>query len=214
MTWRLPDNWMLPHGEAFYGKKIDVYGHTIQEYNYVTPHLEQYRTVIDIGAHVGSTTVRYAKDFDRVEAFEPMWTKQLQSNTEHLPNVHRHYIALSDENKELQMVRHSNNSGMSLVVAPETEEKVRSRSWWASNRPKVNTTTLDQYKFTNVDFIKIDTENYVLPILKGAINTLENNNPILQIEATDPIVSDLDNFLEKLGYQLYDTFSVERFYKR
>lgn len=213
MTWRVPNKWKLPSGEQFYGVKLDIFEHTLQEYNYVTPHLSNYRTVIDIGAHIGSTTVRYAKDFTTVQAFEPMYVEELKQNTSHLSNVIRHNIALSDKEGETQMIRHSSNTGMTMVIEKETIEQINRRSWWSNNRPTVKTTILDSYNFNDVDFIKMDTENYVIPILKGAIETLKNNNPILQIEANKNI-EEVDAFLKKLGYNLYDTFSVERFYKK
>ena len=181
--WKVPNKWVLPKNEYFYEKHLEIFEHTINEYNYVTPHLTEQRTAIDIGAHIGSTTVRYAKDFKKVVAIEPVYINELSENTKHLDNVQYINHALSDVESQVEMVRKNDNSGMTLVMTEETRDYINSRSWWV-NQGKVSTKTLDSYNIEQVDFIKIDTENYVLPILKGAIETLKNNNPVFIIKDT------------------------------
>ena len=212
--WSEPKTWKLPNGESFYGKKLNVFEHTILEYNYVTPKLKNCRRVIDIGAHVGSTSVRYAKDFQFVECFEPMYFEELTHNTNHLKNVNRYNVALSNYSGDIEMVRHKNNSGMTRVIAEETHKYInKKRNSFDKNTHRVKVNPLDNYDFSDVDFIKMDTENYVIPILEGAKRTLENNSPILQIECKENM-GEVDNFLKQFGYKLYDTFSVERFYSK
>lgn len=215
MVWSEPKEWILPEKETFYGKKVEIFEHTILEYNYVTPHLKSKKVVIDIGAHIGSTSVRYSKDFREVKSFEPMYFSELTANTKHLENITRYNTAISDYDGKIKMYRALNNSGMSRVLSDENLDFItKKRSNWFNQKPfEVDTKPLDFYEFKEVDFIKMDTENYVLPILRGAINTLNNNDPILQIECKENINA-VDKFLNDLGFKLYDTFSVERFYKR
>ena len=171
--------------------------------------------MIDIGAHIGSTSVRYSKDFREVKSFEPIYFSELTANTKHLENITRYNTAISDYDGKIKMYRALNNSGMSRVLSDENLDFItKKRSNWFNQKPfEVDTKPLDFYEFKEVDFIKMDTENYVLPILRGAINTLNNNDPILQIECKENINA-VDKFLNDLGFKLYDTFSVERFYKR
>lgn len=212
--WREPDKWVTPENEAFYGNKVQIFEHTILEYNHVEPYLKDKRLVIDIGAHIGSTAVRYAKDFEKVEAFEPMYFNELILNTGHLDNIVKHKVALSNYDGIIEMRRHKNNSGMSRVVAKETTKYIESRKhYFTTDTHIVETKPLDYFNFKEVDLIKMDTEGYVLPVLEGATNTLMNNNPILQIECKENTQM-VDDFLKKMGYHLYDTFSVERFYKK
>lgn len=47
---------------------------------------------------------------------------------------------------------------------------------------KVTIYPLDAFHFENVDYIKIDTDGYEMRIIKGAIETLTKNSPVLVIE--------------------------------
>ena len=46
----------------------------------------------------------------------------------------------------------------------------------------VQMTLLDHFGFTDVDLIKIDCEGYEYPILKGACETLQNNDAVIIVE--------------------------------
>jgi FkbM family methyltransferase len=52
-------------------------------------------------------------------------------------------------------------------------------------RVQVPQHTLDSYNFTDVDIIKIDVEGYELQVLEGAVNTIAQNRPIIQIECVE-----------------------------
>jgi hypothetical protein len=52
-------------------------------------------------------------------------------------------------------------------------------------RVTVSQLTLDSYGFTDVDIIKIDVEGYELQVLEGAVQTIANNRPIVQIECVE-----------------------------
>jgi len=52
-------------------------------------------------------------------------------------------------------------------------------------RVSVPQLTLDSYGFTDVDIIKIDVEGYELQVLEGAVQTIANNRPIVQIECVE-----------------------------
>jgi FkbM family methyltransferase len=52
-------------------------------------------------------------------------------------------------------------------------------------RVQVPQHTLDSYNFTDVDIIKIDVEGYELQVLEGAVNTIAQNRPIVQIECVE-----------------------------
>ena len=80
---------------------------------------------------------------------------------------------------------------------------------------KIETDTLDeQFKIHNIadaDFIKIDTQGSELFILQGAEETIRNYTFGLEVEVEfvelyqdQPLFSDVDSFIRKLGFQLFD----------
>ena len=71
----------------------------------------------------------------------------------------------------------------------------------------VESRTIDSYEFTDVDFIKIDTEGYTMEPLRGMEETLKRCHPIIQLERSndDNNVKETHKFLQGLGYNLIKT---------
>ena len=69
----------------------------------------------------------------------------------------------------------------------------------------------DHHKINDVDFIKLDTQGSELYILEGAHQTIRNHVFGLEIEMAfsqiyenQPLFSDVDSFVRKQGFQLFD----------
>lgn len=78
--------------------------------------------------------------------------------------------------------------------------------------------TIDSFGFTDVDFIKIDTELYLMPVLHGMKQTLINNSPVLQIEVRETgnkgkVEAEL-KFLTDLGYTRYYIYKQDDYYRK
>lgn len=222
MTWSLPDNWVLPQGEQFFVKfkaKGELYSMTEPDYIIAEKYLKNKRGSIDVGAHIGTTAARYAANFNNVYAFEPVYMKECKTNVGHLDNVAFYEIALSDKVGQQEMFAASGNTGATAILNEDNKDILK-KSVLRFNMmaPKVvNTKPLDDYMFTDIDFIKLDTEGYVLPILKGMVTTLEvNQYPLLQIEFNklNPHTEECFDFLKKLGYNLVDQYHVDHFFER
>ncbi|MBW2053759.1 MAG: FkbM family methyltransferase [Deltaproteobacteria bacterium] len=79
---------------------------------------------------------------------------------------------------------------------------------------KLATDTLDNQLemngITQTDFIKVDTQGYELPILRGAINSLKDAIGLeIEVEFSplyenQPLFSDINDFVVNLGFDLFD----------
>ena len=136
-------------------------------------------TAIDIGAHIGSYTLRMARRFRHVIAFEPNpfnryilgLNLQLNKNV----NVQVEEAALSDHDEISPLFLHRAADGTGSLNPLHYGFKY-------ARTVQVKVKKLDDFDFAKIDVLKIDAEGNELPILKGATRTIEHSKPILAIE--------------------------------
>lgn len=68
------------------------------------------------------------------------------------------------------------------------------------NTQEIPYISIDSLKLNKIDFIKIDVEGMEIDVLQGAIKTIKQFFPILQIEYIKSDKTILENFLNKLDY--------------
>ena len=200
--------------------RLDKWGE--EEFNIVYNHLANKRTCIDIGAHVGLTSLRYAQHFDRVHAFEPFHHTLLQENVKRCDNVSVYPYAVDEQDGETTFYIHPTNSGGGFTAGEGTSYLFAGRyapggRFENIDPVTVSTKTIDSYNFKDVDFVKIDVEGNNVPVLNGMINTLRAHKPIIQIEdSTYPKTNEtVFSILNQLGYTQFQSYGnpVDRFYK-
>lgn len=140
--------------------------------------------MIDIGAHIGTTSLlmsKYLSNNCYIHAFEPIYNEILKYNIEQnnlKDKIIIHPIGLSNISEKLQGgyidFTKEQNYGYSnldeLKKATETSELI------------IRTEPLDKININNVSFIKIDVEGSERKVLEGAIKTITNNKPAILIE--------------------------------
>lgn len=209
--------WTIPNGDTFYKKyrdenKLEEMGE--MEFNEAKKIINGWRSVIDIGAHIGETAYRYSKYFKNVYAFEPVYYDILRSNVGHVENIKIYPYAATEKKETKKMVRSKLNSGATVI---KTDDNIRDlkKSRFDQNEIKVNCIDIDHFNFNEIDFIKLDTEGFVLPVLIGMTNTIKNNMfPPLQIEFNHMTISKEKciEYLRRLGYLKCGEFDVDHFY--
>jgi FkbM family methyltransferase len=110
-------------------------------------------------------------------------------------DVFIHNVGLGDVAGSFQMEDHPNNVGHNCILTEERKEKTKYEVY------NVTVDTLDSYNFEDVDAIKIDCEGYEYPILKGAIQTIKNCRPVVQLEIVEAQC-------KKFGYTPQDMFDL------
>jgi len=197
-------------------QKVEEFGREWNKCN-----VKSFRRCLDIGAHVGVYAFQYAQLFENVECFEPIPSlyEMLDYNTKPYKNINCYNIAVSDKDESLLIYENPIRTESNVVVSEETKALLDTRwtgknSKWKDQKPiTVKATSIDNYVFDDVDFIKIDTEGYITPILLGLKNTLQNNSPVIQMEAPNELKEE-NQFLNSLGYKRYDRLGEDVYYIR
>ena len=172
------DKYILPicsfEPEVFYGKCGMDY---IKNLNQI-----KNKNIIDAGAFIGDTAIILSDYTNKnVYSFEPflqnynMILKTIELNNKN--NIIPVNVALGNENKEIGMDA-SIGAGCGLSIENAKESDIN------NIKNKVKMITLDSYVKENnieVGLIKTDLEGFEQPFLKGAIETIKEQKPVLII---------------------------------
>lgn len=157
------------------------------------PYVSSTRCYIDIGANNGDTTIPFLNIFDRIIAFEPNPKTYSQ-----IPNsIEKYNVALADffGITDLVIPDSTNNPEHGSIAS-------RRMSKWEGETFKVKVTTLDSYDFEYVDFIKIDVEQGELEVIKGAMQTIIKNKPLIMFENKRNENDSVIDILKNLNYNI------------
>jgi len=198
-----------------YNAKIKQIRRLIEKNNI---YLKNKRVCVDIGAHVGLTAIEYAKIFDKVYAFEPApkLYSMLVENTREIDNIETFNFAVSDRESTLQMFENPRNTESNFILSDDTKElHCRIERFKADGFDNtlidVKTMTIDSLNLNDVDLIKIDTENYVVPVIHGMKDTLTRCRPLLQVEIFS-MYDEVSQLLKSLRYQMKKSFESDYFF--
>lgn len=199
---------------------INTKNHDLKQWKYCLGKIKNFRTCIDFGAHVGTSAIQYSKSFEKIISFEPLPNlfECLEYNTKDLSNVEIHNFAISDTNGFTNIFVNPDNSGSNVIQSDETNKIIKSR-WGNKNRIdfvntppiQVKTRTIDSFGFTDVDFIKIDTEGFNIKPLMGMEETLRNNSPLIMMERGQE-KNPGKKYLLSMGYKLLSTIDIDEIY--
>jgi len=133
---------------------------------------DRFRTMVDIGAHVGMWSYNMAYQFDKVHAFEPM-EEHRECFTKNVSDVASrivlHDCALGEKDGFIGMQTNGGNTGDTYVHGDGAIPMRR----------------LDDFHVTDVDAIKIDCQGYESNVIEGAMETIKANLPVIVVEAKD-----------------------------
>lgn len=145
--------------------------------NFLNPYMipKNDECFVDIGANIGAWSFFVASKGFQVYAFEPSPKAfcVLKARTKKFPTVHPFSYAIGDQDTVGRM----GTSALSNSGTMDEENNLP-----GGGTINVTVHKLDSLDLSNVGVIKIDTEGYETPILRGAKETIGNCKPRLVIE--------------------------------
>lgn len=132
-------------------------------------YVKSFRLAVDVGAHTGSWTMVMARQFERVMAFEPFVDNQARwaRNMAEFTNATLVHAAVGDETMKVRLQGEKHSKHFCVKHDGGDIDMVR----------------LDDYGFTDLDFLKVDTEGADALVLRGAEKTIRRCRPVCIVES-------------------------------
>ena len=151
-------------------------GNLEKEMFYVTKLVKGSGRFLDIGANRGTWSYYMKDKFIKIECFEPLAKELNKLVSLGLMNIRIHDVALSNKKGEKKLYLPTFNG-----VAEPSLASLEIRNGKYEER-LVEVKTLDDFKFDDVELIKIDVEGHEKFIILGAIKTIKKCLPIMVVE--------------------------------
>jgi len=199
--------WYVPDYDTHYEEYFSI--NETGEYqkeprDFALEKVENFRTALDIGGNVGFWSRDLCKLFDTVHIFEPESSNVecLKVNLQDYNNHIIHEIGLGNNFEDRDFYKSTSTSGGHTL----NPKHVKNKNHVVKQLLKI--APLDSYHFEHVDFIKIDTQGSELDILAGAVDTLKNNDCVVNIEIEQKHKHQVEEgkpifqFMKDLGFKL------------
>ncbi len=159
----------------------------------------QGETAIDVGANQGLYSYNMSKRFRKVYSFEindELTGDLIAYNPGNIEIINK---GLSSQNSDailyipvLNGIPLTGWAGLTPGLCPDTQEHIEKH---------VSIITLDSINTESVSLIKIDVEGHEVEVLKGALQTLKCNRPVVIIEIQQQNIDEVNALFDELNYQ-------------
>ena len=172
---------------------IDLYGMMVVYQSLANPI---YNTAINVGSCTGRYSNVYSKLFKHVISFDPSTHKDINK---HKPINETFYNkALYSEKTKLDFYQFP-EPGYDSMTKDFLKYNADILEKYQPTVVEIETYTLDEFNFENINFIKIDVEGVDGQVILGAQKTIKQCRPVIQIENIDNCLVAID-FLKKNSY--------------
>jgi len=145
---------------------------------------------VDVGAYIGSYTLRAAKYCEKVYSFvpNPYSFRLLEMNVRdnNFSNVELYNLALGSDFGEARLK-------ISLTTSSISDD----------GEYKVKVIPLDSLRLKRVDLMKVDVEGYEVNVLKGAESTLDVTDEVI-IEVREKNMKEVEEIMRQHGFRVLD----------
>lgn len=204
------NGWYVPQEDAaLFERGLSRAIHDVQSsnMNHALTYVKKFENAIDIGTWIGDTLYPLSKFFTNVIGFEAnrevFQCCEANIKEHKLDNCKMINCALSNKIGQQIFLNQLNQTFSGWIDTLDLSEQP------SHNTKIVESKTLDYYGFTDIDFVKIDVDSHEGFLLEGAIDFLQKNSPVIQIEIKHRIhnrqnasMPDPIRLLESLNYRL------------
>jgi len=167
-------------------------------------YVKRFNRAIDVGPWIGDSLTSISRKFNTVVAFEAskdVYECCLENLKDRkIVNVDLRNIGLS--NTAGTKTFYNNKNHFSGYISDKYPEKA------VKNILQIETASLDDFNFTDIDFIKIDVDSHEGFLLQGAQTFFQNNSPVIlienkeraQVERQPKDMPNVNDLLNSLGY--------------
>ncbi|MEO7100727.1 MAG: FkbM family methyltransferase [Luteolibacter sp.] len=179
---------------------------------------KEFHTVIDIGANVGQSALRFHKAFPEssIHSFEPVTAtyKTGLANTAHCPEISFHHLAVGNTSERIVFYT-SGTSQMNTITNTEISSVAGE-----GERNEVEVVRMDDFsaahQLGHIDLFKTDTEGLDLAVLQGAEAILAGRKATFVLcevgfcraDTTHSFFPPIADYLEKFGYRLVGFYGI------
>lgn len=170
--------------------------------------------VIHIGGHYGEEVGSYVEQgINDIVLFEPLKEnfEILKKNVSNFDaNIEGHRVALGNSNGNITMNLSSNGLESSSILKPKLHLELYPDITF-DNTEEVEIKKLDDYNYSNYNFMNMDVQGYELEVLRGGSNTLQyidylycevNRNEVYEGNA---YIQELDDYLFSYSMKRVET---------
>lgn len=171
--------------------------------------LKDNSTILDIGANIGNHTLFFANECSakHIYAFEPVRQtfSYLKRNVE---------INKIEDKVTLYNLGVGEKSGMAKTEN-FCEENIGGATLKISDNGSISIIAIDDLKIqSKIDFVKIDTEGFEIGVIKGMLQLLLRDNPVIWVEASKDHLQVILELLMPMNYQIVEDLGTNDYILR
>ncbi len=181
------------------------------------------KVIFDVGANIGQTVEFYRQIYPEahIYSFEPVPSTfaELHRNVSHYKKVTCFNIAFGEKEEDLEIQIVANENSVTNSINPLFQKNLNC-SDVKHDSAQIKVKRLDDFvrdnKINHIDLLKIDTENFEIPVLKGANETLESRKVsaiiceagFLKSNSRNSYFAEVNEILESKGFALFGIYEM------